>query len=61
MPTLAKAKAWAKASGFSLTYRDGEYRLAPKGLTPAEAEAKAYYTTSLFDALDTAKAQAPRP
>lgn len=70
--TLQDAKRIVRDLGFSLTRKDGEYRLAPlplKGavgpyagtpaegrrpLSPAEREAKAYYTPDMDDALGTA-------
>lgn len=53
--TRSEAKAIARSLGFSLSYRNGEYRLAPRGTTPSIAEAQAYYTDDLGDAIDTAR------
>lgn len=65
--TLQDAKRIVRDLGFSLTRKEGEYRLAPyagtpaegrRPLSPAEREAKAYYTPDMADALDTALALA---
>lgn len=56
--TLQDAKRIVRDLGFSLTRKDGEYRLAPYAGTPAEREAKAYYTPDMDDALGTAWALA---
>lgn len=56
--TLQDAKLAVRGLGFSLTKRDGEYRLAPYAGSPAEREAKAYYTNDLDDAIGTALALA---
>lgn len=53
--TLKEARRIAHENGFTLTKRDGEYRLAPATptLTPEQREARAYYTDDLEDALVT--------
>jgi hypothetical protein len=58
--TLRDAKILTAPLGFTLTRRGDEYRLAPRGLMPAEAEAQAYYTHDLADALATARAEYAR-
>lgn len=55
MASLATAKATLKVLGFTITGRSGEYRMAPDAGTPAEKEARAYYTDSLDDAIATAR------
>lgn len=57
---LKDAQTMAKASGCSLRHKDGEYRVNLFG----SPESHAYYTTSLDDAVNTAKvigATAPSP
>lgn len=56
--TLQDAKRIVRGLGFSLTRKEGEYRLAPYAGTHADREAKAYYTPDMADALDTALALA---
>jgi hypothetical protein len=58
--TLATAKILARSLGFSLSKRDGEYRLAPLGKTPAVAESQAYYSGDMADVLATARAEFAR-
>ena len=53
--TFAKAMQQCRLLGFSLTQRDGEYRVAPRDATREVAECRAYYTTDLDDAVDTAR------
>ncbi len=57
---LFTAKAIVRELGFSLTRKDGEYRLAPSTGTPAQKEARAYYTDDLDDAVGTARQEAAR-
>jgi hypothetical protein len=52
---FSEAKALVRPLGFTLTKRDGEYRLAPIHGTPASREAGAYYTNDLEDAVGTAR------
>jgi hypothetical protein len=54
---LRQTKALVATLGFTLSKRDGEYRLAPRGLPPDQTEAPAYYTNDLDDALATARAE----
>lgn len=54
------AKAIVRELGFSLTKRDNEFRLAPLDGTPAQKEARAYYTDDLSDAVGTARQEAAR-
>jgi hypothetical protein len=58
--SFAEAKATVRALGFSLTKRDGEYRLAPLSVAPPERENFACYTDDLDDAIGTARAEAAR-
>lgn len=59
--TVARARAQARALGFSLRRNAwGEWRLAPLAGTPAEREAQASYCDTVADALDNAKADAAR-
>lgn len=53
---LQGAKTHVRGMGFSLTKRDGEFRLALLIGSPNEKEASAYYTNDLMDAVDTARA-----
>jgi hypothetical protein len=57
---LATAKRAVHALGFTLSVRNGEYRLAPLVGTPAEQEAQAHYTNDLLDAIGTAKLEYQR-
>jgi hypothetical protein len=58
--TLVQAKATLRALGFTLSHRDGEYRVAPIDGTPAQKEARANYTDDLDDAIGTARHEAAR-
>lgn len=51
LPTLAIAKKFAQERGWSLRKREGEYRIGKRG----DTEKRAYYTTDLSDALETAR------
>lgn len=55
--TQAQAKALLRSLGFSMSRRDGEYRIAPMDGTPAQKEARAYYTDDMDDAIGTARAE----
>lgn len=57
---LKEAIKALSALGLSLRKRDGEYRVAPMGVSPEEAERKAYYTDDLKDAVDTGRAMKSR-
>lgn len=54
---LKDATKYVSEMGFSLRNRDGEYRLAPKGLSSERAEEMAYYTNDLEDVILTARAE----
>ena len=56
--TLAEAKKVVANIGFSLSKKDGEYRVAPMGATREMAEAQAYFTNDLDDAIKTAQYEA---
>lgn len=58
--SLQNAKAAARTLGFTLSKRDGEYRLAPVNGTPDQKEAQAHYTNDLDDALGTARLEYAR-
>lgn len=52
--TLRTLKAVASASEFSVSKRDGEYRVAPyRPADPRWCEDRAYYTDSKMDAWNT--------
>lgn len=59
--TLTNARAELKALGYTISHRDGEYRVAPtvrcdaRGITAKVAEDRAYYTNDLEDALNTGR------
>lgn len=54
---LMEARRLAQVAGYTLTYTPayGEYRLAPYAGTRQQREAKAYYTSDLNDAVQTAQ------
>ena len=57
---LTMKTARARLAEIDYTIRrtgDGELRVAPKGGTEEQREARAYYTTDLADAVGTAKAE----
>jgi hypothetical protein len=54
--TLTEAKAALRPLGLSLRKRDGEYRVNFTG----GAEATAYYTNDIFDAVETGRQMAKR-
>lgn len=58
--TQAQAKLVLRSLGFTMSHRDGEYRVAPMDGTPAQKEARANYTTDLDDAIGTARAEIAR-
>jgi hypothetical protein len=58
--TLAQARIECKALHFSITKRDGEYRVAPLDVPFTEREAKAYYTNDIHDAVGTARLERER-
>jgi hypothetical protein len=58
--TLADARAAVRALGFTLSRRDGEYRLAPQAGRPSVKEAQAHYTDDIDDAIGTAQQEARR-
>lgn len=52
--TLAQLKTLAKAHDYSVSERDGEFRVAPyRPRDPQWCEDRAYYTTDAQDAMDT--------
>lgn len=55
--TLAQFKTLASAHEFSVSKRDGEYRVAPyRPRDPQWCEDRAYYTDDASDAMDTLNA-----
>lgn len=58
--TQAQAKLTLRALGFTMSRRDGEFRIAPMDGTPAQKEARAYYTDDLSDAVGTARQERAR-
>jgi hypothetical protein len=51
---LAEARKFLKPYGIKISGTgDGEWRVTFNGLRHAEAERKAYYTTSMLDAIQT--------
>lgn len=58
--TLAEARVAVRALGFTLSSRDGEYRLAPLSGTPMQKEDRAHYTNDIDDAIGTAQQEARR-
>lgn len=54
--TLAQLKTLASAHGYSVSKRDGEFRVAPyRPRDPQWCEGRAYYTDDAQDAMDTLK------
>lgn len=58
--TLTELKASARRINYSISKRDGEYRLAPLGLSPAKTEDMAYYSTEADDVAVTIELLAER-
>lgn len=58
--TQKQAKMILRALGFTMSARDGEFRIAPMDGTPAQKEARAHYTDDLDDAVGTARLEAAR-
>lgn len=58
--TLKNAKAMLRALGYTLSHRDGEFRVAPMDGTPDSREARAYYTDDLDDAIATVRCELAR-
>jgi len=53
MKTLKQTKSQANRIGYSVTKKNGEFRLAPLVASPRLAEDRAYYTDCLKDVRDT--------
>jgi hypothetical protein len=58
--TIKNAKNMLRALGYTLSHRDGEFRVAPIDGTPATREARAYYTDDLDDAISTVRCELSR-
>jgi hypothetical protein len=58
--TIADARTALHAIGYTISRRYAEYRVAPLSGSPAQREARAYYTPDLADAVATARAEAKR-
>jgi hypothetical protein len=52
--TLATAKKLARSMGYSLSKKDGEYRMRPLSAKPFD-DSMTHYTDDLADALQTAE------
>lgn len=58
--TQAQAKIILRTLGYTMSRRDGEYRVAPMDGTPSQKEARAHYTDDLGDAIGTARFEVAR-